>query len=242
MTILYWLQTAFTVWMLVDCIRRRAEVYWYVVTLVPFGAWVYFFAVKIHDFDLSWLRRFTHPPPSLEELRWAARETPSFANRMRLAEALHDADLFTEAAELFEEALRTHPGDLAALHGLGLCKLELGDHDEAIAVLTRVVDANPAFRDHRVCLDLADALGRGGRDDDALDVLRDLARSSPTVPHRVALATRLAEATKVEEARDVARRALDEYRHSPPFIQRRDRAAAREAEALLDKLGGQRAA
>lgn len=40
----------FSLWMLVDAIKRHAEVYWYLVICFSFGEWVCFFPVKIHDF------------------------------------------------------------------------------------------------------------------------------------------------------------------------------------------------
>ena len=51
------LETAFMIWMLVDAINRRAEYYWYIIIFVPFGEWVYFFTVKIHDFNFGPFRR-----------------------------------------------------------------------------------------------------------------------------------------------------------------------------------------
>ncbi len=101
MTILYLLQPAFTIWMLVDALRRRPILYWYVIIFLPFGPFVYFFAFKIHDYDLGWLGRIVRPAPpapSLAELRERVRQSPSLANRMRLANALHDAGDYAEAA------------------------------------------------------------------------------------------------------------------------------------------------
>ena len=43
-------------WMLVDAIQRRPPYYWYIVVFMPFGPLVYFFAIKIHDYDLGWFR------------------------------------------------------------------------------------------------------------------------------------------------------------------------------------------
>lgn len=45
------LSYAFSIWMLVDAYQRGAEHYWYLIIFFPFGEWVYFFLVKVHDFD-----------------------------------------------------------------------------------------------------------------------------------------------------------------------------------------------
>ena len=47
--ILFFFQSAFSLWMIVDAIRRGAAYYWYPVIALPFGEFVYFFVVKIHD-------------------------------------------------------------------------------------------------------------------------------------------------------------------------------------------------
>lgn len=44
---------AFSLWMIVDAYRRGASQFWYPIILIPFGAWVYFFMVKIDDFGWS---------------------------------------------------------------------------------------------------------------------------------------------------------------------------------------------
>lgn len=44
------LSYAFSIWMLVDAHRRGAENYWYLIIAFPYGAWIYFFLVKIQDY------------------------------------------------------------------------------------------------------------------------------------------------------------------------------------------------
>ena len=46
-----YLLLAFKVWMLLDVIRRRIHVLWYLVVLAPLGDIVYFFAIKLRDFQ-----------------------------------------------------------------------------------------------------------------------------------------------------------------------------------------------
>ncbi len=238
MLILYYLQTAFTIWMLVDAVRRRADYYWYLLLFVPFGPFAYFFVVKIHDYDLRWLKRLLsfERPPSIDALRYELRQTPSFANRMKLATALHDAGQLAEAAELFEGALETHKDDPEALHGLGRCRLELGEPEAAIAPLVKLCEKNRAYRDYAACLDLADAYAKTGRDDEAIELLEGVVKSSPRMPHHLALAQRLVESGHIERARELLEHALDEHRHSPSFVQRRDKTEARAAAELLTSI------
>ncbi len=50
MPVLLILSYAFSIWMIVDAFKRGADHYWFLIIFCPFGEWVYFFLVKIHDF------------------------------------------------------------------------------------------------------------------------------------------------------------------------------------------------
>jgi hypothetical protein len=235
----YLLLGAFKIWMLVDSIRRRAEFFWFwIIILVPGGAWVYFFMVKIQDYDLKGLKRAigAERAPSLKDLQYLAQQTPSVGNLSRLGEALYDAEKFGEAVELFERVLETHPDDLAARHGLGLCQIELERHEDAVENLGRVVEKDIAYRDYRVCLDLAVACRRAGRQEDAARVLEQLVRRSPTTEHHLALAQQLVWTERREEAAAVLDRALEQYEHAPSYVKRRDRRTARAASEMRRQL------
>jgi hypothetical protein len=239
MTILYLLQAAFTIWMLVDAVRRRPLLYWYVIIFLPFGPFVYFFAFKIHDYELAWLHRLfrpSPPAPSLAELRELVRQSPSVANKMRLGGALHDAGEYAEAAAIFDEVLAGRADDPDALYGLGRCRIELGEPEAAVELLSKLVAKNRAYRDYAACLELAEALATSGHDAEAIDLLEGVVRSSPRPQHAVPLAKHLVEASRIERAQEVLRAAIADHQSSPPNIQRRDRAAARDAAALLKSI------
>jgi hypothetical protein len=235
---LYYLQAAFTVWMLYDCVKRRADTLWYVITMVPFGAWVYFFAVKIHDYDLRWLRARITPREPLDALRYRARETPSFDNRLKLAERLRDDKLFVEAAQVYEQAHAMRQQNKAVLFGLAGCHLAQGHDAAAVEVLEKLVALDEGYEDHAAATALAEALARLGRDEEALELFRSVARRSSALVHQVAYAQALVDAGHFEQASGVLAKALEAYRYAPPYVRRRERRAARNAEALRKKLGG----
>jgi hypothetical protein len=239
MTILYLLQAAFTIWMLVDAVRRRPILYWYVIIFLPFGPLVYFFAFKIHDYDLGWLRRIVSPappPPSVAELRERLRRSPSVANRLLLASALHDAGEYAEAAESFGIVLEGRADDPDALYGLGRCRMELGEPEAAVELLSKLVAKSRTYRDYAACLELAEALTKAGRDDEAIDLLEGVVRSSPRPQHSVALARHLIAAARIERAQEVLREAIADHERSPAALRRRHRDAAREAVTLLKSI------
>ena len=96
------LSYAFSVWMFVDALRRKAEFYWYLVILfVPLGAFIYFLFVKLQDPVAEASKGEGGSPtilpqrrarqPSLDLLRATVEETPSVENQLRLAAALFQA-------------------------------------------------------------------------------------------------------------------------------------------------------
>src|SRR5262245_16407037 len=128
---------AFKAWMLFDALRRRAPALWYVVLVVPFGDIVYFFAVKLRDFNVREAPPVPEPDASVAQVSLAALEqevelSPSFHNRVRAGWALLEHGEPERAEPYFEAALRTHPNDKEGLYGLGLSRFERGDHAGAI--------------------------------------------------------------------------------------------------------------
>lgn len=237
--ILFALQSAFSLWMLVDAVQRRRESYWYFVVLLPFGEVVYFFMVKIHDPEMRWLKqalRFGPKPPTVAELRYRLRSTPCQANLIALAQGLHDAGEDGEAAELFAQALARDPESKAALLGSGSSLHHLGRSDEAEAALRRLIELDPAFADYQAWAELAKVLWARSEVDACLGLLRDLVARSPRMAHRVVYADYLIQAGDRDAARDQLTTALDDHRHGPRYLRRVNGGWARQARAMLNKL------
>jgi tetratricopeptide (TPR) repeat protein len=78
-------------------------------------------------------------------LNFGSRSTES---EQILAEAggLYKSSNFAQALPLFEQALSTDPADSKARLALGICQLELGQYDQALAQFNGLMDANdPLF-------------------------------------------------------------------------------------------------
>lgn len=244
------LQSLFSLWMLVDCVRRGRPNYWIFIIMVPFGEWAYFFNFKIHDPELRWLKdlfrggggalvaggRGAARVGDVDKLRFDYDDTPSQANRLALATALHDHRRYAEAAELFEQALRADDTSRDALLGLGLSRQGLGELPQAEAALRRLTTLSPSFRDWMAWDSLAQVVHDQGRPDDGVEVLRALVVKAPWMLHHLHLARMLRALGRPDEAREVLERALAEHEHAPDFRRRQDRARAGEALKMLDEL------
>jgi hypothetical protein len=240
--VLLLLETAFSIWLLVDAIRRGRAAYWYLVIMMPFGELFYFFMVKIHDPDMRWLKdafkRVTTKPEKVEQLRFRLDEAPSFTNTLTLAQGLYDKESYGEAADLFTRALGIDPESKDAHYGLGLCAVAVDDYEPAIDHLRRVIELDPKFHDYGAWSNLAYALTQTGRKDETLELLSKLVDTSPRLSHRLLYAHYLMqEDGRRDQAREQIRTGLQEHQNAPPFLKRRHRGYARQAKRMLRQLG-----
>lgn len=238
--VLLLLETAFSLWMVVDAIRRGAAYYWYPVIMMPFGEWVYFFKVKIHDPELEWARdlytRLTTRKVTIEELRYQAEHSPSFASKTTLAKALYDRGVYREAADLFAEAIALDGDSRDALYGLALSHAALGEHEETITGFQKLIALDPSFRDYAAYADLAEVLSQSQQVDEALALLDSLVIRSPRLRHRVLYAHYLIHTDQGEAAEEQLRAGLAELAHAPRYVQRKNRAWARRAQQMLKQI------
>lgn len=237
MPVLFALQQLLTLWMLYDAIQRRAEPIWYFVILMPFGEIIYFASVKWHDPEIQRaVQGVTTGRPKLSELRYNARMSPSAYNRAKLARGLHDARQHEEAAVLFEELIREDPSDDKLRLAGAINALALDDAAGAIDLLEPVVERDLAFDGFSAAAQLATAYRATGNADRAVALLRRIVERSQRIVPRVALAELLMERQEATEARSILQAALDDYQHSPRFVQRNEAGAARRARKLLREL------
>ena len=234
MPVLFGLQQIFSLWMLYDAVQRRAEPIWYLVILMPFGEVIYFFAVKYNDPDIQQLvRNLSSGRPKLSELRYNARMTPSAYNRARLARGLHDAQQYEEASDLFDELIREDPTDDKLRQDRGINALAMDDGARAIECLEPIVKRDLSFDSFSAAGDLATAYRKTGADDKAIALLREVLGKSRRIVHQVSLAELLIEKAETDEARTVLQTALDDFEHSPRYVQRSEHRWARRARKML---------
>jgi len=241
--ILVILQQAFSLWMLVDAIRRGCRSYWYLVVLMPFGEWVYFFVVKIHDPEFDWVRltfrRLTTPKTSLDALRQRVKRTPTWEANLTLAEALFDNEQYREAQDHYSAARRLDDADPDALRGIARCQIARGDYAAGIENLNILIDTDPSYGDYIAWKDAAYALRQADRSDEAHALLDRLVTTSPRLEHRALYAHYLMHADRPGTAMEQLELGLFEYGEAPKYLQRKDRAWARQARRMLKAIPAQ---
>lgn len=230
--------TVMTVWLLFDASRKRVDFYWYLIILTPLGEWIYFFAVKIHDYDLRRVKKllaFERPPP-VDEMRRAVDETPSMENKIRLGQALYDAKEYVEAAAFFNEALDHDDEDKEALYGIGLCRVNQRDFATAVEHLAQLVELSPTYADYEPWFDLAYAHWEASNKKNAVEVLEALVRTAPRIKHKAILGKYLMRCGHSDRARVMLDDAVHDYQNSAGYIRRTCGRWAAEARDTLEEL------
>jgi hypothetical protein len=227
----------FKVWLVIDAIRRREACYWpWIIFFVPLGGVVYFFLVKIDDYNLARIGDLFRRPPSVADLRYHYQQTPSLANRTALAQALYREGSYQEAAEHYSEALRQQPQDPEVLYGFGLTRIAQQDYREAVVHLNSLVELDKTYRQYGAWPPLAHALFESGSQEECLTALKRLVEENPRIQHKMLLAQYLDKAGSSVEARDVLSDALAEHYRSPRFLKRRNFRPAMQAKSMLRAL------
>ncbi|MBZ0113427.1 MAG: tetratricopeptide repeat protein [Thermoanaerobaculia bacterium] len=234
------LEQGFMLWMLYDAIQRRCDAYWYWIIILPFGEWLYFFSVKINDPGMVKFKGLIpfrgDKPLSMAALRHLATETPSRANKLKYAQALHDNGEFETASMLFDDVLEREPDQRDAILGSGLCLQQLGRFDEASTRFRQLIELDRSCFDYEPWIHLARTQWAEGDREASVGSMRQLVEVSPRLRHRLVLAQLLLEIGEPDEARLVLDSGLLTYEHAPKFLRRNDRGLARQAQKLRRTL------
>jgi hypothetical protein len=237
---LYLLQFAFMVWMLVDCARRRGEYYWFLVILfLPgFGAWIYFFVVKIHDFRVfDSARSFAFQRrPSTNELRYRVERSPTIVNHLAMAERLIEKGVPAEAMPHLESVLSREPEYCQALYLLAVCQLRTGHAAAAVPYLEKINTRDRRWSNYRAWHLLIDARLACEDREAALATARELVKQSATIEHQCMLANRLLDTGKASEAEHAIDRALEDQNFLPFSRRWRNRRWISEARRLQKRI------
>lgn len=238
MAILFYLNAAFNLWMLIDAAKRRSDFWWFLVILLPFGEWVYFFAVKVHDYDVSTVKKKLAPGgrPDVEQLRRDASETASIENLLRLANGLFEASEHQEAVRVYRQILEQDDEEIDALYGLARCKLAGRETRAAAIALGMVIELDPSYKDWEAWFDLAYANWQLGEQEEAITVLKRLVDKAPRTKHKAILGKYLTRDGQKEAAREVLEEAIRDYEEAHAFVRRTDERWARDARETLEKL------
>lgn len=236
-----YLVIAFSLWMLIDAVQRRAPIYWVLlIVFFPAGSFVYFFAVKFKDYKPRLGKLFARVTPrstlSIDELMARYEASPTQANQLALAAAFYDAERLDQAAALFHDVLDRQPAEPDALWGLARVRRSQASQAESLRLYERLIEQNPRHGELAAALEYAEALWDAGQTKRCLEILEDIANESKRLNHRLAYAHYLVQSGDKAKAKNVLQRALHDHEVNPSWLKQKERQWASAAADLLRKL------
>lgn len=230
------IQSLFMVGMLIDAYRRGVEQWWfYFILFVPIiGAWAYFFVVFVPRFDLKF--PFFERKTPVEELRYRAQNSPTFANDFALGQRLVELGRYDESLAPLESARKREPTHPQVCFHLAKSLYELHKSSEALPFVQAILDKEPRWEDYaawRLLIKIQHDLNQA---DAAVETARHLVRLSPRMEHKYLLAEQLVHIDQDGEARLVLENALQEQQFVSAPVRRLNRKWVKEAKRLLNDL------
>jgi hypothetical protein len=211
--ILLGLSLLFSIALCVHVVRTGQQMYWLMIILLfqPLGGLVYLIAIVAPEFlggakaqkARQAARQVLDPQREYREAGQAVDDTPTVANRARLAAAAAGLGKHAEAERLYAEALQgLYADDPQLLLGRANALIELDRAAEALPLLEGLSAQSPAARTPNVALAMGRAYHALGRDAEADTALRWAAAHLPGFEGMARYAVFLARTGRKDEARE----------------------------------------
>ena len=240
MSLLALLATAFTIWMLIDCLRNGREYYWCCIILMTggLGALVYFFLYKWEGSSLENLLF------KQRNLRQRVRELEAKIHHLDKADHYADlADIYRkeakwdEARELYEEALERDSELFDARVHLGYVLLAQGDAKKAWGCFEPALKTKPDFDHGELSWQAARCQVALCNLTIARKLYEQLLAAHTYAEAHLEYAELLEKTGNQKASIEALQRLVADAAHAPRFQQRRERRWTKQAENMLKAKG-----
>jgi hypothetical protein len=236
---IFWISTAFQIWMLIDAVRQQ-EWMWVVVILVfpGFGSLFYFFQVyrgsggATRGFELPG----THSRQRIRELQAQIHHLDKPHHHLQLADIYFQQGKLKEAEASYRASMERDPQDEDTRGHLGQCLLRQNRYNEALPLLEEVCRDNPKHDYGHTMMALAETLRALGQTERATAVFQHVTENHSYARARVQLAELYLNAGRSDEARQQIDEVLADARHAPAFQRRRERGWVSKAKSLSGRV------
>ena len=243
----YWLSSpvtlllaVFTVWMLVDAIRRKEWIWVLFLVVFPgFSAFWYFFLVyrdapsATRGFELPG----AHDRKRIKELQAQIHHLDKPHHYSQLGDIYFQRGKLDQADACYRAALERDAQDIDTRAHFGQCLLRQSKPQEARPLLEGVVAENPKHDYGHSLMALAETLGALGETDTAIATWQRVTDNHSYPRARVQLAELYAAKGQADRARAEIREVIDDDPHAPAFQRKRDRVWIKRAKKLARQLG-----
>lgn len=235
---------AFSLWMLIDAIRREEWLWAVFIGIGCFGcglaAVLYYFLVyrsapsATRGFELPG----AHDRKRIKELEAKIHHLDKAHHHSQLGDIYFQQGKLAKAEACYRAALERDPQDIDTRAHLGQCLLRLKRAAEARVLLEGVVRQDPKHDYGHSLMAYAETLGALGETEQALPIWKQVTEQHSYPRARVQLAELLIERNETGAAREVLQEVIADDPHAPAFQRRRDRVWVSKARSLLRKTGG----
>lgn len=232
----FWVFTVFTVWMLVDAIRRGEWIWAVFIFIFPMlNAILYFFLVfrnavsATRGFELpgAWNRK------RIKELESQIHHLDKAHHHLQLGDIFFQQGKLARAEACYRAALERDAEDPDLRAHLGQCLLRLKRPAEARPFLEQVAAADPRHDYGHTQMALAETLAALGERDAAITAWRRVLEQNSYARARVQLAELLRAGGATDEARALLQEVVDDHAHAPGFQRAQERVWVKRAKRLL---------
>jgi tetratricopeptide (TPR) repeat protein len=228
---------AFTIWMLIDAVRRDEMIWALFILLFPIiNAPLYFFLVyrggggfSTRGFELPG----AHDRRRIKELQDQIHHLDKPHHHAQLGDIYFQQGKLAKAEECYLAARQRDPDDLDTRAHYGQCLLRLGRPKEALPLLESVRAQNPRHDYGHTLMALAETYTQLGERERAQAAWGEVLQHNSYARARVQLAALYLAQQLKPQARELVQEVISDDRHAPGFQRRRDKVWVRQARRLL---------
>lgn len=236
---IFWIGTAFQIWMLIDAIRQQ-EWLWalFILAFPGLGPLWYFFCVyrgsgsAMRGFELPG----AHSRMRIKELQAQIHHLDKPHHHLQLGDIYFQQGKLDQAEACYRAALERDAADPDIRAHLGQCLLRQKKPAEALPLLEGVARENPKHDYGHTLMAQAEALKALGQNDQAINVLQRVTENHSYPRARVQLAELYADTGLPDLARQQLEEVISDAPHTPAFQRRRDRVWFRRARKMMSQL------
>src|SRR5882724_3848673 len=228
----------FSLWMLVDAVRRREWV-WAFFIFIGMGLSALFYYFAVYRTGASATRGFELPGAfdrrRIKELQAQIYHLDKPHHHSQLGDIYFQQGKLQQAESCYRAALERDPQDIDTRAHLGQSLLRQKRPTEARPLLEGVIAENPKHDYGYSLMALAETLNAVGEKDAALNIWKQVTENHSYPRAKVQLAELYLARNQAELARAELKEVLADDVHAPTFQRRRDRVWVRRAKSLLHK-------
>jgi len=237
---LFLILVGFQIWMTVDAVRRQ-EWIWAVFNFIfPLSAILYFFLVYRTMRAMEGGPAFEWPGAAererIKQLEDQIHHLDKAHHHAELGEIYQKQGKLDKALASFEAAYARDAEDPDILNAYGQCLIELNEPEKAVPLLEKVIHEDPKFDYGTAMMGLARAYALLNQIEKAQLALEKVLETQTYAEARVQLAEIYLKIGRQDDARYQLSEVIEDDKHAPHFVQKKDRVWTRKARQLLDQL------